>query len=282
MKKLLILFLLLLPQILSAQLVGPYLRDSKNKKIIDTCRYSMLYKYKFCTDTTRRYPFFDKFVLEVGNKSSRYYSYLADQMDSVFVKSKGHGGISPHLKLGLKSNEKANYDDFYKDYPQKGLLTVCSGILQREFIYTESIPQMDWNIIQEQDTIILGYPCFKAELKFRGRKYYAWFTPQIPINEGPWKFQGLPGLILSVRESTGFFEWDIIEIKKSSRPIYTYAHDGVLQQKCSRKEYLKIQKLSWSDPIALSTSFGQKWVVGNSPGKPGDIKYPPIPALELE
>ncbi|NDK08910.1 hypothetical protein EOM39_06765, partial [Candidatus Gracilibacteria bacterium] len=78
------------------------------------------------------------------------------------------------------------------------------------------------------------------------------------------------------------FEWDIIEIKKSSRPIYTYAHDGVLQQKCSRKEYLKIQKILWSDPIGLSISLGLKSMKGSVPGKSGDIKFPPIPALELE
>jgi GLPGLI family protein len=40
----------------------------------------------------------------------------------------------------------------------------------------------------------------KATANFRGRKYVAWFTTEIPLSIGPWKFHGLPGAILEIKD----------------------------------------------------------------------------------
>lgn len=63
------------------------------------------------------------------------------------------------------------------------------------FTHTEQVPQMDWNITKEtkklEDILVR-----KATTHFRGRNYIAWFAPEIPVPLGPWKLNGLPGLIL--------------------------------------------------------------------------------------
>lgn len=60
----------------------------------------------------------------------------------------------------------------------------------------EPIPSLDWTITEETKKIG-KFTCYKAELKsFRGRNYTAWFTYELPVSIGPWKLQGLPGLIL--------------------------------------------------------------------------------------
>lgn len=56
---------------------------------------------------------------------------------------------------------------------------------------------LKWNILQEIKKIG-GFTCQKATTKFRGRTYIAWFTNDIPVPFGPWKFKGLAGLILEV------------------------------------------------------------------------------------
>ena len=285
MKQLLILILLSISSTLYAQVpIHINLRDSRQKLVIDTSRYSMTYKFTYYLDTLKKTPFYDKCALEIGNSSSKYYSLIADQMDSTALSDRNSravgGGIDP--RRGFQKDQIAICDDYHKNYPQKGKLTVSSSIYMQEFVYTEDIPQMSWNIIPDKDTVILGYPCLKAHTKFRGREYYVWFTPDIPLNDGPWKFQGLPGLILNVKESRGFFEWEIVEIKNSSAPIYTYAHDGVKSRKCTREEHLKMLRLTWSDPVALAMSLGRKSHIGGREAKSGDIQYPPVPALELE
>lgn len=62
-------------------------------------------------------------------------------------------------------------------------------------IVTEDIPKLEWNL--ENETKEIGdFLCEKAILNFRGRDYIAWYTRMIPTRFGPWKFNGLPGLIV--------------------------------------------------------------------------------------
>ncbi|MEH0007607.1 MAG: GLPGLI family protein [Flavobacteriales bacterium] len=69
---------------------------------------------------------------------------------------------------------------------------------------SEKTPRIDWRITDRKKT--LGpYDVIKAVAKFRGRAFEAWFAPEIPFPYGPWKLQGLPGLILEAYD-TGKYE----------------------------------------------------------------------------
>lgn len=63
-------------------------------------------------------------------------------------------------------------------------------------IVKEGLPAIEWNIKLDSTREIMGFNCVEAEAVFRGRFYTAWFSPEIPVPFGPWKLQGLPGLIL--------------------------------------------------------------------------------------
>lgn len=66
-------------------------------------------------------------------------------------------------------------------------------------IVIEPTGTIKWELIDESKKIS-SYQAFKATTTFRGRNYIAWYTPEIKVNAGPWKFQGLPGLILEVTD----------------------------------------------------------------------------------
>ncbi|WP_396176933.1 GLPGLI family protein [Flavobacterium sp.] len=76
----------------------------------------------------------------------------------------------------------------------------------------------DWKLIN-QDTLIKGYSCKKAVLNHFGREWIAWYTSKIPVSAGPYKFNGLPGLILDIRDTGGFFKFSINEIKTGTFAI---------------------------------------------------------------
>lgn len=70
------------------------------------------------------------------------------------------------------------------------------------FIIKEPIDGPEW-VLTDVESMKQGYQCLKATCHFRGRKYTAWFTIDIPLSLGPWKFHGLPGLIVEVESDDG-------------------------------------------------------------------------------
>jgi GLPGLI family protein len=72
------------------------------------------------------------------------------------------------------------------------------------FYLKDTLSNLPWRIEAKPKRVsILGYKCEEASMTFRGREYQVWFTPQIPLAEGPWKLSGLPGMILKVEIKGG-------------------------------------------------------------------------------
>lgn len=70
----------------------------------------------------------------------------------------------------------------------------------------------DWKLVN-QDSLISGYTCKKAILQYAGREWIAWYATKIPISSGPYKFNGLPGLILNIRDLENVFSFVASDIK---------------------------------------------------------------------
>ncbi|MEA5044759.1 MAG: GLPGLI family protein [Petrimonas sp.] len=86
-------------------------------------------------------------------------------------------------------------------------------VSKKLYLLEEKIPPQQWQF-GEEETEILGYLCQKAVCHFRGRDYTAWFTLDIPISDGPYKFHGLPGLILMMEDSEKMFQFTAIGLEQ--------------------------------------------------------------------
>ena len=62
---------------------------------------------------------------------------------------------------------------------------------------SEKLNTIAWELLDGTKTI-LGYKCLQAKGVFKGKLYHAWYANDIPYSDGPWKFNGLPGLILQI------------------------------------------------------------------------------------
>src|SRR5690606_1469092 len=67
--------------------------------------------------------------------------------------------------------------------------------------------------------------CQRADIRFGGRDWVAWFTTEIPIPDGPYKFCGLPGLIVSIADTQQHWQFDlthILNVKRRAAMIYSF------------------------------------------------------------
>lgn len=98
----------------------------------------------------------------------------------------------------------------------------------------------DWKISNESKTIG-NYKAIKASCNFRGRNWEAWFAPDISLSIGPWKFRGLPGLIIQVYDETKTFNYNLTKIETVNDDKITGEINDLLQRiekKLSIKQFL--------------------------------------------
>ncbi len=103
--------------------------------------------------------------------------------------------------------------------------------------YDEPFSEIDWVIVEDSTKTILDYQCVMATTDYHGRKWTVWFTPEIPMQDGPWKFCGLPGLVMEASEPSGQHCFIVTGIEASSQPIFPVFNTEY--EKMDRKDMLR-------------------------------------------
>lgn len=109
--------------------------------------------------------------------------------------------------------------EIFKDFDKKHIISPAEISFIGSELIIDSLNLFSWEIIDEEKEI-LGYKCKGAKTSFRGRDYVAFFSETIGISDGPWKFNGLPGLILEVVEKNNriSFKADRVEFPEINNP----------------------------------------------------------------
>ena len=113
-----------------------------------------------------------------------------------------------------------------------------------EFVILEERVPVRWKLSKDEKAIG-GVMCRKATGYFRGRDYIAWYAPEIPIRLGPWKFNGLPGLILEIYDTKKhvFFSATSISIPSAVTELpTTWLHTNKPVKQISLKESVIISR----------------------------------------
>ena len=138
------------------------------------------------------------------------------------------------------------------------------------YLYQEATPKMQWKLTTEHK-MLLDYDCTAATCSYRGRNYKVWFTTKIPLSYGPWKFTGLPGLVMEAETEEGDYHWTVtgIEKPKTATPIYFLDRNYV---KTSRENTRKQERLLLKDPAGYLESYGYNFTATNFSGQVVKLK----------
>ena len=125
--------------------------------------------------------------------------------DGTRVLSKQDGNFIYTNSYYMNSNNKKGRDFYFissitNDSMSAKNFFFTSNIGNDDYFVHDEIPEFKWNIDEKSTKKILGFLCYKATTTFRGSNFIAYFTKEIPYSIGPFKFFGLPGAILDVRQ----------------------------------------------------------------------------------
>ncbi len=167
-------------------------------------------------------------VLDIDQNRSLYQSYTNIQMDSianVIIKEASNTGFPDFKRM---SNRRTQFmHQIAKSYPIHEVL-YKDRIGMDYYSYREN-PSLIWKISEEKQKIGI-YNTQKATTDFGGRKWIAWFTTEIPFQDGPYKFYGLPGLIVKIGDEAGNYSWELKGNRKTDHIAEASAVEGLMKQ----------------------------------------------------
>ena len=113
----------------------------------------------------------------------------------------------------------------------------------------------NWKLVNK-DTLIHGYDCKKAVLNHLGRDWIAWYTTKMPVFYGPYKFHGLPGLIMNIKDSEDTFNFIVNEIKTGKFETNQKVINFFLNDE-SDEGTIKFEPLKSDDFYKIRSKFNQ-------------------------
>lgn len=237
-------------------------------QVLDTSLMEIVYALKYRRDAARDVYENQLVVLQIGHTHQRYYSMITQFRDKVSqyldrrAKAEpafpGMGFSYPDTDQDRWIKEHAGRDyinsEIWCDHTTKILTErMHSYVKTNECLeYSELLPHFEWTLLEQRDTIC-GYPCAVAQTSFRGRQWTAWYTLDIPISLGPWKFNGLPGLILRACDSQNDFCWESLSLSQKKNPLIYYKVHTI---RMDRSKWQRNRQRMHESPLDILTAGG--------------------------
>ncbi|WP_289763415.1 GLPGLI family protein [uncultured Duncaniella sp.] len=196
-----------------------------------------VYTYKYLTRHTDGHDIenTDNMMLLASPVASRFFSVNTEEYDSLMATPDGQAKYQDLMRSAVSTaltieNGALSIDKTKVNIPSRGkafqvtrregadILDVCDQAAREDYAYTVPMSDLVWEVGDSVRTI-LGYECQQAVTDYHGRRWTAWFAPDVPVSSGPWQLMGLPGLIMEAESDGGEYAFIINSIEATDRPI---------------------------------------------------------------
>lgn len=199
-------------------------RDNEKLDTLCQTKFTAVYQYSINTTDVEKLPVTDsiRLALQVGDgvwKTWTYERYLFQQQRDEEMGEDHYWFMHNEALMHIATTTVG--------YPEGKTITLES-IPPLLYEVTEDTETPTWNMVEGSDSIC-GYLCQKASGKFRGKTWNVLYAEDIPTTAGPWKLQGLPGLITYAADDKGIHTFKLIGIYQETVPI-TYSAGSVVSK----------------------------------------------------
>ncbi|GEN74808.1 GLPGLI family protein [Chryseobacterium hagamense] len=181
------------------------------------------YDYSYIPDSNNKQNVKKELMyLDISAKGSEYFSRDAFVSDSVQLAKVAEMLKGTAMQASAGGRTKAfmmggteNKNRVVKEYP--GFTTYLLTSIGGDNYKVKEDRKIEWKILPDKQKIG-DYNTQKATTSFGGREWTAWFTTELPFQDGPYKFCGLPGLIVKIEDATGSHRMILAGNKKVAAP----------------------------------------------------------------
>ena len=221
---------------------------------LDQVKYIAQYQYNFQIDSSDVSINEAKLMsLYIGKMYSKYEHSNNFVKDSLINKHKNEDPNSATLKIMPALS--GNRSHFFTKY--QVIKNFANNTVQlKEKIGTSHLNytlnnSLSWTLVKS-DSIILGQQCKMAITNYAGREYIAWYTTNIPLQDGPYIFCGLPGLIMTIKSKDKQHQFELVAFNpiNYTKPILDIKNK---YQDISIEAYIKAKQINLQSQIEKFT-----------------------------
>lgn len=225
-------------------LLSKMLVSQQSDKAIGAVHYSY---FHILDSTNHTDTYTTDMILFFGKNASVFESPTKREWDSLFniQKTKSGNILNPNLKAIPARTITSLMYNFLKE--SKFI------IIENEFndyLMEDNYPPIPWRIISDSNKMFGDIQCIKAIGSFRGRVYEVWFAPSIPLAFGPWKLNGLPGLILEAYDVKKEVYFKFISLENYNTSLNVIVDLPKEYIKTTKKEFEKLKETIARDPFS--------------------------------
>lgn len=116
----------------------------------------------------------------------------------------------------------------------------------QSYLIEEKTPNINWQITKDTASFS-GLACKKATANFENRNWVVWFAPSLPFQAGPWKLNGLPGLIVEAYDEQQQIRFQFAGIEKAKKGDHERIDDVTKRPEAQPDHYNPIDQLIGRD-----------------------------------
>lgn len=217
-----------------------------------------LYELRYFPDSTATTVQTSIQALLIGKDTSLFAAYGNLNYDTAYYQRGSSIGYKEVASFNIDSHNKYRIFKYNTSIETYDKMAVIGSPWIR---YSENKSILNWKLLSDTSTI-MGLLCQKAECDFGNRHWIAWFALSIPISDGPYKFCGLPGLIVKVSDVQQYWSFEITSFQPS---IYPYPKGAIFHRnekqtllQANKSSYMDLLKNSYDNGFELEAQYGIK------------------------
>ena len=210
------------------------------------------YQYQFVKDTLNKQEITKELMnLDIVKEGSTFYSrdvFVSDSIMNAYFENqiKTTGSMNVDSKIMSQRKGSVRYK-ILKKYPEFNIFTTTNIGIDSYKVADDR--KLVWSILSDKQKIG-EFNAQKATTEFAGRQWVAWFSTELPFQDGPYKFHGLPGLIIKLEDRTKTHQFELVGTSKfMPNPEKTSEFIGKSKEiEIKQKQYKKLFLEDRNDP----------------------------------
>lgn len=228
--------------------------DTDKSQTLDSCYLTITYRFKYkATENDDSLSHDDLMDLQLGRKYNAFFSRNLRELDIKNTKE-----LKTTMQFETVPENYVGFDLLVNHGDSTTVVTKRIPYTSQVIEYTEKTPSPTYTYIPEDIATVMGYHCHAAKCNFGGREWKVYYTNDIPLPYGPWKLNGVKGLVLRAEDSEHNFVFEAEGLTQKPQPIIRYDWNRKTMKK---DDWIRFERDMYQNAGAFVRNTGARIII---------------------